>query len=332
MPYDRGSSEEPKVSSERRGLYPALEPFDSGTLDVSPLHRLYYEQSGNSGGAPALFLHGGPGSGTGPNARRFFDPAHYRIVLVDQRGSGRSTPHAELEANTTWDLVSDLERLRGHLGIERWLVFGGSWGSTLALAYAQAHPSKVSALVLRGIFLLRRWELEWLYQSGAHRMFPEHWQAYLAPIPEVERGDLISAYHRRLTGPDNSVRLTAARAWAQWEARLSFMQENSSYVAAFEDDAQALAFSRIESHYFVNGGFFQCEDQLLGDVARIRNIPAVIIHGRFDVVCPVQSALDLHRLWPEAALRIVPDAGHSAFEPGITHELIEATDRFRQLP
>ena len=317
------------MNQSRRGLYPVLEPFDSGFLQVSPLHRVYYEQSGNPTGAPALFLHGGPGSGTSPNGRRFFDPAHYRIVLVDQRGAGRSTPCAELEHNTTWDLVADLERLRVHLGIERWLVFGGSWGSTLALAYAQAHPERVSALALRGIFLLRRWELEWLYQSGAHRMFPVQWREYLGAIPEVERGDLISAYHRRLTGADEAARVAAARAWARWEARLSFMYENASYVSSFDEDAQALAFARIESHYFVNGGFFECEDQLLRDVGRIRKIPAVIVHGQYDVVCPVQSAYDLHRVWPEAVLRVVPDAGHSAFEPGITHELIEATDRFR---
>ncbi len=319
------------MSTDRRSLYPALEPYDSGYLQVSPLHKLYYEQSGNPGGAAAVFLHGGPGSGTSANARRFFDPTHYRIILLDQRGAGRSTPQAELAQNSTWDLVADLESLRQHLGVARWLVFGGSWGSTLALAYAERHPEPVSALVLRGIFLLRRWELEWLYQGGAHRMFPEHWQDFLTPIPAVERADLISAYHRRLTGPDEALRLVAARAWARWEARLSFMQENQSYVSAFDDDAQALAFSRIESHYFVHGGFFECEDQLLRDVARIRRIPAVIVHGRFDVVCPVQNAYDLHQHWPEAELRIAPDAGHSAFEPGITHELIEATDRFRAL-
>jgi proline iminopeptidase len=317
------------MNPSRRGLYPALEPFDSGFLQVTPLHRIYYEQSGNPNGAPALFLHGGPGSGTSPNARRFFDPAHYRIVLVDQRGSGRSTPNAELRDNTTWALVADLEQVRARLGITRWLVFGGSWGSTLALAYAETHPERVSALVLRGIFLLRRWELEWLYQAGAHRLFPKQWQEYIATIPEVERGDLMSAYHRRLTGDDAEARVAAARTWARWEARLSFMFENENYVASFDEDAQALAFSRIESHYFVNGGFFECEGQLLRDVGRIRGIPGVIVHGQYDVVCPLQSAFDLHRVWPEAALTVVPDAGHSAFEPGMTHALIEATDRFR---
>ena len=317
------------MSQSRRGLYPVLEPFDTGFLQVSPLHRVYYEQSGRPDGAPAVFLHGGPGSGTSPNARRFFDPAHYRIVLIDQRGAGRSTPVAELRENTTWDLVADLDRLRAHLGIAKWLVFGGSWGSTLALAYAESHPDRVSALVLRGIFLLRRWELEWLYQAGAHRLFPAQWREYVGAIPEVERGDLMSAYHRRLTSDDPGVRIAAARTWARWEARLSFMYENPAYVSSFEEDDQALAFSRIESHYFVNGGFFECEDQLLRNVGRIRSIPAVIVHGQYDVVCPVQSAYDLHREWPEAELRVVPDAGHSAFEPGITHELIEGTDRFR---
>ena len=317
------------MNQSRRGLYPALEPFDSGFLQVTPLHRVYYEQSGNPDGAPALFLHGGPGSGTSPNARRFFDPAHYRIVLIDQRGAGRSTPVAELRENTTWDLVADLERLRTHLGISKWLVFGGSWGSTLALAYAETHPDRVSSLVLRGIFLLRRWELEWLYQAGAHRLFPAQWREYVGAIPEVERGDLISAYHRRLTGDDPAARLAAARTWARWEARLSFMYENPAYVSSFEEDDQALAFSRIESHYFVNGGFFESEGQLLRDVGKVRGIPAVIVHGQYDVVCPVQSAYDLHAVWPEAVLRVVPDAGHSAFEPGITHELIDGTDRFR---
>ena len=319
------------MNQSRRGLYPALEPYDTGFLQVSPLHRLYYEQSGNPRGAAALFLHGGPGSGTSPNARRFFDASHYRVVLMDQRGAGRSMPLAELSDNTTWDLVADLERLRAHLGIDRWLVFGGSWGSTLALAYAQTHPERVSALVLRGIFLLRRWELEWLYQAGAHRLFPAQWREYVGAIPEVERGDLISAYHRRLTGSDPDARLRAARTWARWEARLSFMFENPGYVSSFDDAEQALAFSRIESHYFVNGGFFECEGQLLRDVGRIRRVPGVIVHGQYDVVCPVQSAYDLHALWPEAELHVVPDAGHSAFEPGITHELIEATDRFRSI-
>lgn len=314
---------------ERHALYPEIEPFDSGMLEVSPLHRIHYEQSGRRDGAPALFLHGGPGGGTSPRMRRFFDPAHYRIVLFDQRGCGRSTPRAELSANTTWDLVEDIERLRRHLGLERWLVFGGSWGSTLALAYAERHPERVAALVLRGIFLLRRFELEWFYQRGASLLFPDHWQEFLAPIPPGERGDLISAYHRRLTGADPIERLAAARAWSRWEARTSFLAENPSFVASFDDDAHALEFARIESHYFVHGGFFECDGQLLRDAPRIAAIPGVIVQGRYDVPCPVQSAWDLAQAWPAGELRIVPDAGHSAFEPGMVHELVAATNRLR---
>jgi proline iminopeptidase len=314
-----------------RTLYPTIEPYATGRLPVSPLHTLWYEESGNPEGVPVVFLHGGPGGGTGPNMRRFFDPAHYRIVLFDQRGCGRSTPRAELAANTTWDLVDDIERLRVHLGIERWFVFGGSWGSTLALAYAERHPERVHGLVLRGIFLLRRFELEWFYQSGASLVFPDLWEDFLAPIPEVERGDLISAYHRRLTGEDPAARLAAARAWARWEARTSFLRGNADYVASFDDDAHALEFARIESHYFVNGGFLETEDQLLRDAHRLAGIPGVIVHGRYDLVCPLRSAWDLKRAWPAADLRIVPDAGHSAFEPGNTAALVEAMDAFREL-
>ncbi|MBN8727453.1 MAG: prolyl aminopeptidase [Xanthomonadales bacterium] len=315
--------------SARRSLYPDIEPYDSGFLQVSPLHRVYYEQCGNPDGKPAVFLHGGPGGGSSPKTRRFFDPARYRIVQFDQRGCGRSTPHAELTDNTTWHLVADIERLRGHLGIERWQVFGGSWGSTLALAYAQAHPERVTELVLRGIFMLRRWELEWFYQKGCDALFPDAWEAYLAAIPEVERGDLMSAYHRRLTSDDAAVRLAAAQAWSTWEASTSFLLQDEAHIRASAGDEFALAFARIENHYFVNGGFFECEDQLLRDAHRLKAIPAVIVQGRYDVVCPMRSAWDLHRAWPEADLRIVADAGHSAFEPGNIHELIEATDRFR---
>jgi proline iminopeptidase len=313
-----------------RTLYPEIDPYETGTLLVDPPHRLYWEQSGDPAGEAALVLHGGPGSGTSPRMRRFFDPGHWRIVMFDQRGCGRSTPNAELAGNTTWDLVADIERLRERLGIERWLVFGGSWGSTLALAYAQAHPGRVTALVLRGIFLLRRWELEWFYQDGCSAIFPDLWEEYLAPIPPAERGDLISAYHRRLTSDDPAVRLQAARAWSLWEARTSFLRENPDYVGAFDDDARALAFARIESHYFVHGGFFECDGQLLRDAHRLHGIPGTIVQGRYDVVCPPRSAWDLHRAWPQAQLRIVPDAGHAAFEPGITHELVAATDRFRR--
>ncbi|WP_306581896.1 prolyl aminopeptidase [Dokdonella sp.] len=315
--------------TDRHTLYPEIEPFDSGFLSVSPLHRVYYEQCGKPDGKPVVFLHGGPGAGCNAKSRRFFDPAHYRIVLFDQRGCGRSTPHAELTDNTTWHLVQDIELLRSHLGIERWQVFGGSWGSTLALAYAQSHPERVTELVLRGIFMLRRWELEWFYQRGCDALFPDVWEQYLAAIPAAEHGDLMSAYHRRLTSADPQVRLAAARAWAVWEGATSFLLQDEAHIASSGEDDFALAFARIENHFFVNGGFFEVDGQLLRDVARIRRIPAVIVQGRYDVVCPLRSAWDLHRAWPEADLRIVADAGHSAFEPGITHELIAATDRFR---
>lgn len=317
------------MSQARRSLYPEIEPYDSGFLPVSELHTLYYEQCGNPQGKPVVFLHGGPGGGSNPRCRRFFDPKVYRIVLFDQRGCGRSTPHAELRGNTTWDLVADIERLREHLEIGRWQVFGGSWGSTLALAYAQTHPGRVTELVLRGIFMLRRWELEWFYQRGCDAMFPDAWENFLAAIPEVERGDLMSAYYRRLTSGDASTRIAAARAWSIWEGATSYLYQDPAQIAATGEDAFALAFARIECHYFVHGGFFDRDDQLLRQVERIRQIPAVIVQGRYDVVCPPRSAWDLHRAWPEADLRIVPDAGHSAFEPGNIHELIEATDRFR---
>lgn len=316
-------------SPQLRTLYPAIEPFASGFLQVSPLHRLYYEQCGNPDGKPVVFLHGGPGAGCGPNSRRFFDPSHYHIILFDQRGCGRSTPHAELVENTTWELVADMERLRQHLGIDRWQVFGGSWGSTLALSYAQTHPQRVSELVLRGIFMLRRWELEWFYQKGCDAIFPDAWETYLAQIPEVERGDLISAYYRRLTSPDPAIRLSAAKAWSVWEASTSYLLQDAEQIKGNAVDEFALAFARIECHYFVHGGFFEADDQLLRNASRLKDIPAVIVQGRYDVVCPARSAWDLHRAWPEADLRIVADAGHSAFEPGITDELVRATDRFR---
>ncbi len=317
------------MNTSRRGLYPEIEAFDSGMLKVSELHTLYYEQSGNPDGKPVVFLHGGPGGGTNDKCRRFFDPQAYRIILFDQRGCGKSTPHAELADNTTWDLVADIERLREHLGIERWQVFGGSWGSTLALAYAETHPDRVSELVLRGIFMLRRQELEWFYQNGCDMLWPDAWETYLAAIPEVERGDLMSAYYRRLTSDDETVRMAAARAWAVWEAGRSFLLPDQDYIDRAEGDHFAAAFARIECHYFVHGGFFEHDDQLLRNAARLKDIPAVIVQGRYDVVCPMRSAWDLHRVWPQADLRVVADAGHSAFEAGIVHALIEATDRFR---
>lgn len=311
-----------------RELYPALEPFDSGTLRVDERHTLYYEQCGQPDGKPVVLVHGGPGAGCNAKMRRFHDPAKYRIILFDQRGSGRSTPHADLTDNTTWDLVADIEKLREQLGIERWQVFGGSWGSTLALAYAQKHPQQVTELVLRGIFMLRRWELEWFYQEGASRLFPEAWEHYLAPIPESERGDLIAAYHRRLTSDDQDTRLQAARAWSIWEGATSYLHIDPGYATSHGDAKFALAFARIENHYFVNGGFLEVEDQLLRDAHRIADIPGVIVHGRYDVVCPVQSARDLHKAWPQAQLMISPSAGHSAFEAENVDALIRATDTF----
>jgi proline iminopeptidase len=298
-------------------------------LAVDGRHSLYFEECGNPDGKPAVFLHGGPGAGCNANMRRFHDPAAYRIILFDQRGSGRSAPHADLTDNTTWDLVADIEKLRTHLGIERWQVFGGSWGSTLALAYAETHPERVTELVLRGIFMLRRWELEWFYQSGAHRLFPEAWQPYRDLIPEAERGDFISAYHKRLTSTDEAVRLAAAKAWSVWEGATSTLIPEPAAIGGFEDPHFALSFARIENHYFVNKGFFEADDQLLRDAHRIRHIPGVIVHGRYDVVCPVQNAIDLHAVWPEAKLVISPASGHAAFEAENTSALVEATDLFR---
>ncbi|HEX8633458.1 MAG TPA: prolyl aminopeptidase [Pyrinomonadaceae bacterium] len=312
-----------------RDLYPAIEPYDQGRLPVSPVHTLYYEQSGNPEGVPVVFLHGGPGGGTVPDYRRFFDPAAYRIVLFDQRGSGQSTPHANLEENTTWHLVADIETIRRHLGIESWVVFGGSWGSTLALAYAQTHPERVRALVLRGIFLCRPKEIRWFYQEGASAVYPDAWEHYVKVIPEAERGDLLGAFHRRLTSDDETARLEAARAWSIWEGSTSKLYPDEDLIAHFGDPQFALAFARIECHYFMNNAFFDTDNYLIENVGRIRHIPAVIVQGRYDVVCPLMSAWELHRAWPEADLKVIPDAGHSALEPGTRSALVEATDRFK---
>ena len=311
-----------------RTLYPEIAPYETGTLQVDDRHTLYWEQCGNPDGKPVVMLHGGPGAGCNANMRRFHDPAKYRIVLFDQRGAGRSTPHADLVDNTTWDLVADIERLRDMLGIARWQVFGGSWGSTLALAYAQKHPAKVTELVLRGIFMLRRWELEWFYQEGASRLFPDAWEHYIDPIPMVERPDLIGAYHRRLTSDDQAVRLAAARTWSIWEGATSYLRIDPDYATSHGDEKFALAFARIENHYFVNGGFFEVEDQLLRDAHKIADIPGVIVHGRYDVVCPVANAWELHKAWPKAELLVSPTAGHSAFEAENVDALVRATDRF----
>jgi len=311
-------------------FYPPIKPYNSGTLRVSPVHEIYYEESGNPKGKPVVFLHGGPGGGTDAKMRQFFDPKRYRIVLFDQRGCGKSKPSASLVDNTTWHLVSDIETIREHLKIERWQVFGGSWGSTLALAYAQKHPARCPELVLSGIFLLRRWELEWFYQDpgGAAALFPDLWEHYLQPLSAEERKDCIRSYYQRLTSEDRKVLIEAARAWSIWESALSYIKFNKNYIKRAGDAEFAAAFARIECHYFINGGFLERESQLLEDVARIRHIPATIVQGRFDVVCPMRSAWDLHKAWPEADLRVIPDAGHSAFEAGISRELVKATDRY----
>jgi proline iminopeptidase len=309
-------------------LYPELEARVSTLIDVGDRHRVYVEESGNPEGRPVVFLHGGPGGATTPTHRRFFDPDAYRIVLFDQRGCGRSTPFASTEHNTTWDLVRDIETIREHFGVTRWTVFGGSWGATLALAYAERHPEAVSELVLRGVFLGRRAEIDWLYQEGASNLFPDAWEQFVAPIPVGERDDLLGAYHRRLNGSDPTEQRRAARAWTDWEHSLS------SLGLAPEDpmpDDAALAMARIESHYFVHGAFLARESQLLDDVGRIRHLPAVIVQGRYDVVCPVRNAWDLHRAWPEAELVVNPHAGHSARDPENASALVDATDRFRTM-
>jgi len=311
-----------------RSLYPPIEPYLQSELSVSSLHTLYYEEAGNPDGKPVVFLHGGPGGGIVSIYRQFFDPARWRIILFDQRGCGRSTPHAELAENTTWDLVADIERLRSHLSIPDWTVFGGSWGSTLALAYAQTHPDKCNGLILRGIFMLRPKEIRWFYQSGASNIFPDAWEGYLAPIPAEERENLVSAYYKRLTSDDAAIRQEAAKAWSIWEASTSKLIPDTDLVKRFGEGSFADAFARIECHYFINGGFFDNPNQLIDNVDTIRHIPTVIVQGRYDVVCPIVSAWELHRAWPESELIIVEDAGHSATEIGITSALVEACDRF----
>ncbi|MFG6492598.1 prolyl aminopeptidase [Microbacterium sp. P03] len=313
-------------------LYPPIEPYETGELLVGDGNRMYWEQSGNPQGKPVVFLHGGPGSGSSPWHRRFFDPERYRIVMLDQRGCGRSTPHvsaadADLRFNTTWHLVADIELLRRNIGIDRWQVFGGSWGSALALAYAQTHPGAVSELVLRGIFTLRRHELEWFYEGGASSIFPDLWEQFTAPIPVLERSHLIEAYHRRLIDPDPAVHGPAAMAWTTWEASTLTLRPDPNLVASMTDPDAATAFARIENHYFMHEGWFT-EGQLIANVGIIRDIPAVIVQGRYDACTPIMTAWDLHRAWPEADLVVVPDAGHSASEPGIAAALRAATDRF----
>jgi proline iminopeptidase len=310
---------------ERLGLYPAIEPYRAGYLSVPGGHEIYFEECGNPAGRPVVLLHGGPGGGSNPNMRRLHDPRLYRIILFDQRGCGRSKPYASLDNNTTWDLVADMERLRTLLGIERWQVFGGSWGSTLALAYAEAHPERVQSMILRGIFLVRRSELLWFYQDGCSWIFPREFAAYQSLIPPEERSDMIAAYHRRVTGPDPAVRIAAAKAWSIWEGSTLSLQPDPERIRQFGLDEYALAFARLECHYFVHGAFFDADDQLLRDAHCLGGIPGTIVHGRYDVVTPVKNAFDLKEAWPRADLRVVPDAGHAMSEPGIFRELLAAT-------
>ncbi|MEX2642311.1 MAG: prolyl aminopeptidase [Acetobacterales bacterium] len=313
----------------RRSLYPPVEPWDTGRLPVSDLHELHYEQCGNREGKPVLFVHGGPGGGCEPDDRRFFDPTAWRIVLFDQRGAGRSTPHACIEENTTAHLVSDIETLRRRLGIDRWVLFGGSWGSSLSLAYAETHPDRVAAMVLRGIFLVQRSEFDWYYRSGTPLVFPQAAERFYGLIPEDERGDMIAAYHRRIGDADPEVRRLALAEWARWEAETSSLLPDPDRVARYGRAEFAEAFAGIELHYFANLGFFDYEGQLLAEADRIARIPGAIVHGRYDMVCPLRNAVELSRRWTEAELQIIDDAGHDAFEPGTVDALVRATDRLR---
>ncbi|XP_077978420.1 putative proline iminopeptidase [Glandiceps talaboti] len=319
------------LGSAEDHLYPEVDAYDNGRLKVDDIHELFYEQSGNPSGKPVVFLHGGPGNGIFVHDRRFFDPKVYRIILFDQRGAGRSTPPAELKNNTTWHLVEDIEKIRQHLGIDKWVVFGGSWGSTLALSYAETHPDKVKALILRGIFTLRRKELLWFYQEGASHMFPDLWEQYVAPIPEVERHDFMSAYYRRLTGDDDKKKLECARSWSAWECGTSKLVIDESDIQKADEEKWAIQFARIECHYFVHGGFFKYDDQLIQEVDKLRHIPATIVQGRYDVVCPARTAWDLHKKWPEAEFYMVPLAGHAPREPDIAALLVQAADKYKSL-
>lgn len=323
MPMDKHLSEGGLLP-----LFAPIEPYASGMLDLDAPHRMYYEQSGNPHGVPVVFLHGGPGAGSSAVHRQFFDPSFYRIVVLDQRGAGRSTPLGCLEQNSTPKLVEDLERLRSHLGIERWMVFGGSWGSTLAIAYAEHHPERTLALVLRGIFLCRKSEIDW-FLYGLRQVFPEAWRTFSGYAPEAERGDLLASYHKRLTDPDPAVHMPAARCWSVYEGSCSTLLPNPALVADFASDRVALGLARIEAHYFVNDIFLP-ENFLLENAARLKPIPGIIVQGRYDIVCPTISADDLHRAWPQAQYHVVADAGHSAFEPGIRSRLIAATEELKE--
>jgi proline iminopeptidase len=315
--------------SALRGFYPDIEPYETGTLDVGDGHVIYYERVGTKGAKPAVFLHGGPGGGISPKQRRVFDPTRYDVLLFDQRGCGRSTPFAELEANTTWHLVADIERLREMVGVDTWLVFGGSWGSTLALAYSETHPERVSELVLRGIYTLTKAEMDWYYRFGVSEMFPDKWERFVAPIPQAERGDMLAAYRKRLTSEDAATRLAAAKAWSVWEGETITLLPEPENSTVFGQDEFALAFARIENHFFVHAGWLE-DGQLIRDAHKIRHIPGVIVHGRYDMPCPLRFAWALHKAWPEAEFHIVEGAGHAFTEPGILDQLIRATDKFAE--
>ncbi|GEO84513.1 MULTISPECIES: prolyl aminopeptidase [Alphaproteobacteria] len=315
------------MTTELRGFYPEIEPFETGFLDVGDGHTIYWERVGTKGAKPAVFLHGGPGGGSSPTQRRLFDPKLYDVLLFDQRGCGKSTPHAGLDANTTWHLVADIERLRALMGVEQWLVFGGSWGSTLALAYAETHPDRVSELVLRGIYTLTKGELDWYYQFGVSEMFPDRWELFQAPIPEAERHDMMGAYRRYLTGSDRKKQLECAIAWSTWEGATITLLPNPEYAAHFGGDDYAIAFARIENHFFVHAGWLE-EGQLLRDADKLKDIPGVIVHGRYDMPCPAKYAWALHKAWPKADFHLIEGAGHAYMEPGILDQLIRATDRF----
>ncbi|WP_416796059.1 prolyl aminopeptidase [Ciceribacter azotifigens] len=315
------------MTNELRGFYPEIEPYETGFLDVGDGHSVYWERVGTKGAKPAVFLHGGPGGAISPTQRRLFDPALYDVILFDQRGCGKSTPNASIEANTTWHLVADIERLREMMGVEKWLVFGGSWGSTLALAYAETHPERVSELVLRGVYTLTKAELDWYYQFGVSEMFPDKWERFQAPIPENERHEMMAAYRRRLTGTNREEQLRCAVAWSSWEGETITLLPNPDYSDHFYDPEFALAFARIENHFFVHAGWLE-EGQLLRDAVKLKDIPGVIIHGRYDMPCPAKYAWQLHKAWPKADFHLIEGAGHAYLEPGILDQLIRATDRF----
>jgi len=312
-------------------LFPNIEPFNTFYLPVSDLHTIYIEESGNKNGKPVIFLHGGPGGGVDPKYRRYFNPDKWHIIMFDQRGCGKSTPFAELKENTTWDLVDDIEKIRNHLSIDRWVIYGGSWGSTLSLAYSQTYPDSCKALILRGIFLVRKKEIHWFYQEGASKIFPDNWQSFVAPIPIEKRNNLLEAYYNLLTGEDSSKKIEAAKAWSTWEGSTVRLIQDKDFIGDFSDEKFAEAFARIECHYFMNNAWFDSDNHLIENVDKIRHIPAVIVHGRYDVICPVENAWELHQAWPESELHIIPDAGHSIFEEGIKDKILEYTEKFSSL-